>query len=486
MRVAITGAAPHGDLHRLVSEWATLFGSGLGYSRLMRFEAGPGTALPSLRVECDLCDDWRLVDSKTYEFDIDPEARWQDAEDFASRPVTPQDVVFSLERLREPASPHKSLLVAVDVIEPVGEGTVRFKLHFPDPELPLKLASPYAVVMAPDAISSVRVRTGRVVGSGPWRFEQGQSGQVTLAAWEGYFRDGEPVLDGVVFLPAADLETGVALLRAGRVDMAQVTEQQWGELSGEGFESVVLDRQGRGVLFGINAATATFDDLRVRRAIFAALDPETALAGSFGIGRVTTGVPVIDSSWQLDDALVRSVFDDVAGAAALLRDAGVQPPSFRLSVANFGEKYVAHGELLAAQLRAAGFGVTTEVVSRRSYLARVWEHPRDFELFVGPMPPTDTPSAFMEALLHTKGSSNVTGAGSAELDTLIEQQEVELDPVRRAIAIREIQALALDGAWLFMAAASAERWAYSERVVDPPMAFPFGGGDWWKYAGVND
>ncbi|MEE8519659.1 MAG: hypothetical protein V3S98_11090, partial [Dehalococcoidia bacterium] len=82
LRVAVTGAAPHRDLHTVVSEWATLFGSSLGYSRLMRFVTGPGQPLPSLTVECDLCESWRQVDPLTYEFDIHPQAVWQDAEDF--------------------------------------------------------------------------------------------------------------------------------------------------------------------------------------------------------------------------------------------------------------------------------------------------------------------------------------------------------------------------------------------------------------------
>ena len=65
LRVAVIGAAPHQDLHRVVSEWATLFGSGLGYDRLLRFEAGPGVELPGLGVECDLCVGWRWVDETT-------------------------------------------------------------------------------------------------------------------------------------------------------------------------------------------------------------------------------------------------------------------------------------------------------------------------------------------------------------------------------------------------------------------------------------
>lgn len=475
LRVAVIGAAPHQDLHRLVSEWATLFGAGLGYNRLFRFVAGPGTELPSLRVECDLCRSWRFVDDTTLEVKLHPDAWWQDADDYTSWPVAALDVLWSLERLREPGSPHERLLDSVDVIEVIGENAVRFRLHHPDADLLLKLASPYAVIMAPDSLDGVNLRTGRVLGAGAWRYVRGGTGQVTLTAWDDYFREGEPAANAVQFLPVLDLATGVVLLDLDRADMAQVTEQQWAEMDHKQYDSVVVDRQGRGVIFGINAAREPLADQAVRQALFGALDPQAAIAESFGIGWTGLGMPLIEPSWRLDDAALALHFD-APGVA-------IDVP-MTLTIGNFGEAFVAHGEALAAQLRDAGFNITTDVVSRGAYLDRVWQQ-RDYDLFVGPMPPTDTPNAFMLAMLHSRGASNITGAGSAELDTLIEEFSIELNATNRADLARRAQTVALDGAWLFMAAGLSERWTFNERVVDPPRAFPQGSGDWWKYVSVE-
>ena len=476
LRVAVIGAAPHQDLHRLVSEWATLFGSGLGYNRLFRFVANPGTELPSLQVECDLCRGWRFVDDTTLEVELHPDAWWQGADDFASRPVAALDILWSLERLREPGSPHERLLDSVDGIEVVGDGAVRFTLHYADADLLLKLASPYAAIMAPDSLNAVNLRTGRVLGAGAWRYVRGGTGQVTLTAWEDYFREGEPVANVVTFLPVADLRTGVVLLDLDRVDMAQVTEEQWAVMDRERYDSVVVDRQGRGVLFGINAGREPLDTHDVRQAVFGALDPQAAMAESFGIGWIGLGMPLVDPSWELTDTALASHFDAPFVA--------VDVP-LTLTVGNFGEAYVAHGEAIATQLRGAGFEITVEVVSRGAYLDRVWEQ-RDYDLFVGPMPPTDTPNAFMLAMLHSRGASNVTGAGSAELDDLIEAFTAELDPAKRAALALRAQTVALDGAWMFMVAGLSERWAFNERVVDPPRAFPQGSGDGWKYVGIKE
>jgi peptide/nickel transport system substrate-binding protein len=470
----VVGAAPHQDLHRLISEWATLFGAGLGYDRLFRFVATPGTETPSLRVECDLCLSWRFLDDTTLDVDLHPDAWWQGADDFQSRPVAALDVQWSLERMREPGSPHERLLDSVDTITVVGDSTVRFMLHYADADLLLKLASPYAVIMAPDSLDRVNLQTGRVIGAGPWRFVRGGTGQVTLAAWDDYFRDGEPVANSAQFLPVDDLVTGVGLLDLDRADMAQVSEQQWAEMDYELYDSVVIERQGRGVLFGANSTRTALVDRAVRQSIFSALDPLLAIAESFGIGWVGLGMPLLEPSWSLAQSKPTQVFTGpfvVSGAP------------LTLTIGNFGEEYVSHGETLAAQLRDAGFVIATDVVSRGTYQDRVWER-RDYDLFVGPMPPTDTPNAFALGMLHRAGAANVTGAGSAELDALIETFAVELDLAKRAILAEQVQTAALDGAWLFMAAGLSERWAFNDRVVDPPRSFPQGSGDWWKYVGV--
>ncbi len=470
LRVAVTGAAPHLDIQREVSEWATLYGPGPAYARLLRFDvSGPA---PALRPVCDLCASWRWANPLTFEAVLSPHARWQDAEGFASRPVTPQDVVFSLERLREPGAAHAHLLAAVETIEPVGTDTVRLRLRAPDAGLPLALASPYAVVLAPDALDRVDLRTGRVVGAGPWRFTAQLSGGAVLERWDAYALGPEPGVERITFQRAVSLEVGVELLRADAVDIAQVTEEQWVALEAEGFRSVVLQRQGRGVALGLNAARAPFSDPNVRRAALLALDPQAALEAHFGIGAWGLGMPLEEPGWATTP---QDVFNDPAAANALL--AG-RTPGFTLLVANFGEVYVEHGRALAAQLAAAGFTVTVEVVTRGEYLSRVWAE-RNFDAFVGPLPPTDLPNDFALALLHTAGASNVTGAGSPALDAAIEAYAAETDAAARAGVVADIQREALEGAWLFMPAIAAERWALGPRVASLPTDLPLGAGELW-------
>ena len=483
LRVAVIGVAPHRDLHQLVSEWATLFGPGLAYSRLLRFEAGPGVEQPSMAVRCDLCDEWRRLDARTYEFDVHPAARWHDAEGFASRPVTARDVVFSLERLRTPGFPHAGLLDAVDAIQLVSDRTVRLLLRYPDADLPQRLASPYAVIMAPEVVGA-DLRTGPVVGSGPWLYEQGKSGEVDVAAWPRHHWPTEPAAKALEALPVDSLSTGAALLGTNQVDVAQVTEADWADLEASGFGSAVVLRPGQGSLLALNAGAGPFVDVAVRRALFQALDPWAALDEAFhGLGAVGVGVPVVEPSWLLGQEALRLRFDQPEAAEAGLRAAGADGVAVTLLVANFGEAHVRLGEVLADQMADAGFEVTTEVLTRSQYFSRVWQD-RDFEAFVGPLPPTATTNDFLLGLVHSEGQQSMTGHTDPELDALIEAQSVEADPAVRGDLVRQIQARVLDQALLFMPAIAAERWAFGARVRDFAPSMPAGAGDFWRAAAV--
>ena len=468
LRVAAIGRAPHRDVHRLVSEWATLFGSGLAYSRLLRFEVGPGVDPLSMHTVCDLCVRWRRVDVRTYEFDLHPDARWPSNSPAAGRPVTAQDVLFSLERLRSDGMPHAALLDSVDTIVAATNSTVRLRLHQPDADLPQKLASPYAVIVAHDALST-DPRDGPVYGSGPWLFTQGLSGQVTLTANAEHHRPGEPQAEAIEIVPAREYAASAVLLLTDQIDIAQVSDIEWPELERAGMRSMVVPRQGVGIVFGVNTRRPALAGAEARQALFHALDPWAALDTLGEPAWVGVGVPVVEPSWLLGEEVLRASF---GGAGALSGE-------LTLSVANYGEAYVAHGEALAAQLRSAGMDVETRILARSDYVAQVWGE-RDFDLFVGPLPPVATTSNFLLALVHSEGAQNVTGIADAELDAIIEAQAVEHDPAARGSLVRDIQVRLLNAAVLFMPAIAAERWVYGERVGQFDASFPAGAGDFWR------
>jgi len=59
---------PHRDVHQVRQETLAALGPGLAYSRLLRLRTGPLVEQPSLMLECDLCESWRLTSDFAYEF----------------------------------------------------------------------------------------------------------------------------------------------------------------------------------------------------------------------------------------------------------------------------------------------------------------------------------------------------------------------------------------------------------------------------------
>ena len=483
------GQAQDRDLHQVVSERATLFGPGPAYSRLLRYKSGPEVQLPSMAVECNLCESWRVVDPLTYEFRLHPDAQWQGVEGFSGRPVTANDVAFSLERLRTPDWPHATLLAAVRDIAAVDERTIRLTLRYPDPELPQALANPHAIVVAPEIAQAAQadgLSQGPVAGSGPWRWEERASGQMDLTAFEGYHRPGVPKLSGIQMLLVDTLEQGATLLVLRQVDIAQVPEEKWSELEAQGFRSRLLPRQGNGLMLALNAASPPLDRLEVRQALLLSLDPAAALVEVWdGLGRVGVGVPVVEPGWLLDGDELAGYFAQPARAKRLLTDTQKTPVPLTLTVANFGDRYVEYGRRVAEQLTGAGFRVTVETLSRSQYLAAVWQE-KGFQVFVGPPPPMSSANSFLLPLLHSEGQWHITGHEDQQLDRLIEEQSTEMDAARRGELLRQIQSRVLEQGLLFMPVITVERWAYSSKVTDFHPNLAAGDGDFWRMVGVDE
>ena len=97
----------------------------------------------------------------------------------------------------------------------------------------------------------------------------------------------------------------------------------------------------------------------------------------------------------------------------------------------------------------------------RVYAEELWQS-GEFDAFLGPVPPVDSPNAFLFGLLHSEGRWNRTGYADAELDRLIEEQSVAEQG--RAEAVRRFQRYVMDKAVLFMPVTGGSMWAWQDKV----------------------
>jgi ABC-type transport system substrate-binding protein len=485
LRVAVVGTTFHRDLHKVLSEWGTLFGPGLAYSRLFRFKHGPSVQFPSMEVECDLCESWRIVDpdSLIYEFRLRADARWQRMPDSEMRSmVTADDVMSSLNRLRTSEWPHAGTFTSIKAMEASADNrTFTVTLHYPDPELLQKLANPHAVIMVPELLQGLSAGEFPVVGSGPWEWYQGISGETHLSAVDGYHPPGFPRVSKLTFVPVPDLMSGSVALGVGSVDIAQVDEDIWPQLDAKGLETKLIPRQGLGQVLVINNKREKLSQVEVRRKLFASIDPFTACDEMWdALCNVGVGVPVVEPNWLPSGEELRRHFYQADKVVHDLPEA----QAIVLTIANYGPSYVAYGQYIGEQLSDGGFEVTMEVVSRSEYLDKVWQR-KEFDVSLGPLPPVNTTNDFLFPLLHSKGQWHITGHGDEELDRLIELQSMEMDEVERGNLVKEIQLRVLDQALLFMPVITIERWAFNDRVNDWYPNMQSGDGSFWQSVSLD-
>ena len=452
----------HLDVHQDISPTLAARGPGVAYSRMLRFRTGKDIEQPSLLLECDLCESWRLEDGLVYEFRLRDEVYWQHSPPVNGRKLSAQDVVFSYNRQRTSGWANSPLLQGVEGVEAPDELTLRVKLRFWNTDFLLALADGRSKVVAPEVvIASGSLEPGPVVGTGPWVWQRTVEGDGSeFEANPDYFEEGLPFADQLTFKVIKDHEARLAAFVTGQLDIYDVEASEWELLESRGFPSktVVSKEGGLAWTLAMNAGRPPFDDREVRRAVFSSLDPRDYLEGPLVDEDILgAGMPVVAESWLLEREAVQGFFGgdsniDVLGKAV------------ELVVADFGDEQVALGRKVQSALVEAGFVSSLEVLNPVEYSERVWRS-KNYQMFLGPPPPSSGLNGYLFSALHSGGKWNVLGHSDGELDRLIEsQQELGFDSAERGEVVRNIQRRLLGEAYLVTVGGGSTLWVMQDAV----------------------
>lgn len=169
--------------------------------------------LPDGTVGPNLATDWTISDDGlTYTFTLVDNATFHDG-----TPLTSADVVWTFDRLRDPAlgSPASNLLSAIASISAPDDTTVVFSLQQPNAEFLLNLASRWGLVVKAGT-SDFSAGNISNVGSGPFVLESYLPGLDAVFRKSGtYWRAGEPQIDRLIFTYESDPAAQVQALLAG-------------------------------------------------------------------------------------------------------------------------------------------------------------------------------------------------------------------------------------------------------------------------------
>ncbi len=471
LNLATPRGIAHLDVHADVSPALSTWGPGIAYSRLLRLRSGADVELPSLAVECDLCEKWEMESPTSYRFDLRPDARWQYVAPVYGRGVDANDVVFSYERQSDPKLPNSALLVNVDEAQALDRSTLRITLDRPDADALLAFADGHSKVVAREAVELTGdLRDGPTAGSGPWTFDPDSGRDIhSFERNPDYYETGLPLVDELRIHVGADDRTQAAAFQIGLMDIVSMRPETWREYAERepSAQFIAAPQPGAGVEVAFKTTEPPFDNITLRRAAMLAMDPVKAIEEHWGgFGYIGHSFPAASAEWLLpQDELIQRFGRREDAVEVAARSGAPFPILLAVTVGDFGESYVHHAHAISIELRAIGFETELEVVNRRVFGERVWLG-GDYRMMVGPPAPITAPNGYLLTTLHSLGVWNTTGHKDGVLDDLIESQAVEFDPAARAELIRAIQRRTLDQAYRFMPASAETIWTWRAPVRD--------------------
>ena len=420
---------------------------------------------------------WTRPDRTTLVFELDPRATWEDGV-----PVTAQDVVFALNRARDPRlSPQTAtLLRRLKSVEPDGDRRViaHFTEWYPEqfydvtyhaPPLPAHLLQG----IPPDSLATSAF-VSHPVGDGPYRFVRRSPGQqIELEANDNFFL-GRPGIGRILFLIVPDPEARVNLLQNGDVDaldniyslpnwsrVEHLPNYQYYPVPGS---TLIYANFNQRDPADTSRPHPLFADPALRRALIQALDRPRMVHAAYG--------PLVQTpSGPLSALLNRSVdsppdisFDTALARRALAQDGwtdreadgtlrrGSQPLRFRIMVPSAVAAWVNLATQMQEAWRRIGVAADLDLVDRPVFVAR--RNAGQFDLAMYGAAQDPSPSGLVQSWTCAGiGGSNVSHYCDPAVDSLLDRAS-RADPGQSGdLYSAAVRRIAADAPAIFLAAA---------------------------------
>jgi peptide/nickel transport system substrate-binding protein len=286
-----------------------------------------------------LADGWEIsADGLEYTIFLNPNVTWHDG-----TPFTADDVVFTFDAAlaEDSQSVRKTTIDSVlDRYEKVDDHTVKFYALAPSGIfltealgqfgiMPKHIWESVAPVDWPSDGGSTGTDPSRVIGTGPFKFEEWKLGEtVTVVKNENYWQPEEvPYIDRFIYQVVAESSSVLAALQTGGTDIGEVPFAEADALQESNPELQVVPYDTTSMNYyhcnQDETKTELYTDVRVRQAMLYALD-RTLLADMvyFGYAILADGTqPVLSIAY--DPSKVNTIYNyDPEMAMSLLEEAG--------------------------------------------------------------------------------------------------------------------------------------------------------------------
>ena len=424
----------------------------------------------NLDVVPDLAESWDIsADGRVYTFRIRPDAVFHDG-----KPVTAEDVRWSLERATDPLTEAPNVdqylgdIVGVDAklagdvleisgVRVINERTIEITIDASKSFFLAKMTYPTAFVLDRENIEANPKNWFRKPnGTGPFKMTEYKVGETLILSRHDAYHLGPAKVAEVEMILSGG--TSMLMYENDEIDIAGVGLADLDRLL-EPSHSLNAELTRAAPSFsvqyiGLNVNEPPLDDVKVRQALNLAIDKRE-------IATIVLGDQVVPAKGILppgfpgfSESVSGYKFDPIKAKQLLLEskygnDLDNLPPITITTPGSFGANVSLDMEVVQAMWEK-NLGITTEFQQTEFATFLKDLNKRRFQMFdIGWIADYPDPENFLDILFYSDSSNNHTNYNNPEVDALLEKARVETDETLRFSIYNEVEQTILDDApWI--------------------------------------
>ena len=423
-----------------------------------------------LNVVPDLAESWDIsTNGRGYTFRLRPDAVFHNG-----KPVTAEDVRWSLERATDPLTEAPNVdqylgdIVGVDAkldgdaleisgVRVINDRTIEIAIDGPKSFFLAKLTYPTAFILDKDNVEGDRKSWFRKPnGTGPFQMTEYKVGEtLVLSRHDGYHLGPAKLAEVEMILSGG---TSMLMYENDEIDIAGVGLADIDRLQ-EPTNSLNAELHQASPQFsvqyiGLNVKEPPLDDRKVRQALNLAIDKREIATIVLG-DQVVPATGILPPGFPGFSESVSGYTFDPEKAQQLLReskygnDLEKLPPLTITTPGSFGANVSLDMEVVMAMWEK-NLGIKTEFQQTEFATFLKDLNKRRFQMFdIGWIADYPDPENFLDILFYSDSSNNHTNYDNPEVDSLLEQARVETDEARRFSIYNQVEQTILDDApWI--------------------------------------
>ena len=441
----------------------------------------------------NLAESWTVSpDGKTYTMKIRQGVKFHDGST-----MTVDDVVFSLNRIRDPelASYVGWMLGKVSDVKAPDASTVVITLSEPDALLEYALAATSAHVVSKKFVEANGDKYGKPevgsIGTGPFKFVEWKSGDSQrLARFDEYWdTSGGPYLDEITIKIIPEPSTRVAGLQTGEIDyiINNIPSDQYETVRSISDVDLTFTDSYYGEWITFNTQKAPFDNVKARQAMNYAFNKKAVRELFYGTDAEPTKATLVNPSlwatlgdpapWQTAWDQLPSYDYDEAKARQLLDESGVKDQLQNKEIAYYESTPSIKGaaESFIDAMGKLGVTIKARKVTYQESVALQFGPHNDYDIIVAswgsdfPDPSGNLRPNFASEN-SAAGGANVSNYHNERVDELLATQNTLVDKGDRAQMLIEAQKIIADESPIIVTAYPGWPLAVNKRLAGASAA----------------